>query len=192
MQAGPCIPASGEGAPPNRELMPAPWILPTPSSHSQPPQFSSSSCPAASPIPGGAVHSCHLTQVLLSLQGTLALTPRPCRLWLPLTSPLKHRAPPTSAPPWNPPPVPGSQHALPPHPAHPSTCWPLARAAGLLSSRPLSYSSGHSGPPSHLGLQQSTGRVDKTSEGSSPTPCPQTGRPGPDSGAGQRKSLWRV
>lgn len=26
MQAGPCIPASGEGAPPNRELMPAPWI----------------------------------------------------------------------------------------------------------------------------------------------------------------------
>lgn len=53
MRAGPCIPASGEGAPPNRELTPAPWILPTPSSHSQHPQFCSSSRPTASPIPRG-------------------------------------------------------------------------------------------------------------------------------------------
>lgn len=119
--------------------------------------LSSVRLPAPLPLPSpGAIHSCHLTQVLLSLQGTLALTPRPCCLWLPLTSPLEHCAPgsPHQCPSLEPSTRPRvSQHTLPPRPAHPSTCWPLARAAGLLSSRPLSYSSGHSDPPSHLGLQ---------------------------------------
>ena len=101
--------------------------------------------------------------------------------------------PPTSAPPWSPPPGPGSQHALPPRPAHPSICWPLARAAGLPSARPTFLffrALGSTQPPWSPVIHRDGGQ--DFCKGLPPPPAPQTGRPGPESGAGQRKSLWRV